>query len=133
MLTPFTGALPGGAFWGKEAPAGSAVVGEAVLRADALERGSSGAGTTPDEGEGALFKVADGGLVWMVLESVCVGALVMRASHVGARDACMFVVTVGGRQQISCRRCDATAKERRGRSQRAEGFRNHVCRRSNEP
>ncbi len=97
MLTPFTGALPGGALWGKEAPAGSAVFGEAVLRADALERGSSGAGTAPDEGEVAWFEVAAGGLVWMVLEAVCVGALVMRAYDVGARAACVLVMTVGAR------------------------------------
>jgi hypothetical protein len=72
------------------------VFGEAVLRADALERGS-GAGTTPDEGEVASFRVAEGRLVWTVLESVCVGALVMRACSVGARDAGVVVMTVGGR------------------------------------
>ena len=61
--------------------------GEAVLRADAVERGS-GAGTTPDEGEVASFTMAAaGGLVLMVLESGCVGALVMRACSVGGREA----------------------------------------------
>ena len=78
MVTPFTGALPGRAFWGKEAPAGSAVFGDAVVIADAVERGS-GAGTTPGEGEVASVAMAEGGLVGMLLESDRVDALGMRA------------------------------------------------------